>query len=243
MPLTKSLGYWVQGFRCFAWLGLNFHMAHNLNYHPSTLQLVQNFGNLPLLAKPLFGILSDAIYIGCAHRIPYISIGASNQTLELKTIWQSIKKHYYDLMEAIRKDSICLPLSWLVASIAMVPVFSGSIFCYQTKCLNLDPSIIGMSKVTSQLMLLSVTVLYDRSRKSIPMRKLSATMQVLYGSSLLLDLVLVKQPNLKLGIPNEVFALCFGVWQKLSHNLSSCHSKCSSLVWLPQVVKDLSCLS
>ena len=70
-----GLGYWVQGFRCFPWLALNFHMAHNLNLHPSALQVVQNSGNLPMVAKPLYGILSDALYIGSAHRIPYICIG------------------------------------------------------------------------------------------------------------------------------------------------------------------------
>ncbi|OMO95308.1 hypothetical protein COLO4_15998 [Corchorus olitorius] len=50
-------------------------MAYNLNLNPSTLQLVQNSGNLPMVAKPLYGILSDVLYIGGAHRIPYISIG------------------------------------------------------------------------------------------------------------------------------------------------------------------------
>ncbi|KAK8589727.1 hypothetical protein V6N12_024118 [Hibiscus sabdariffa] len=50
-------------------------MAHDLNLNPSTLQLVQNFGNLAMVAKPLFGILSDALYIGGGHRIPYICIG------------------------------------------------------------------------------------------------------------------------------------------------------------------------
>ena len=70
-----GLGYWVQGFRCFPWLALNFHMTHNLNLQPSTLQLVQHSGNLPMAAKPLYGILSDAFYINGAHRIPYISIG------------------------------------------------------------------------------------------------------------------------------------------------------------------------
>lgn len=75
MLLLCGLGYWVQGFRCFPWLALNFHMANNLNLHPSTLQLVQNSANLPMVAKPLYGIISDAIYIGGAHRIPYISVG------------------------------------------------------------------------------------------------------------------------------------------------------------------------
>lgn len=75
MLVVCGLGYWVQGFRCFPWLALNFNMAHNLNLHPLTLQLVQNTGNLPMVAKPLYGILSDALYIGGAHRIPYICIG------------------------------------------------------------------------------------------------------------------------------------------------------------------------
>lgn len=75
MMLLCGFGYWVQGFRCFPWLALNFHMASNLNLHPSTLQLVQNLANLPMVAKPLYGILSDAIYIKGAHRIPYVVIG------------------------------------------------------------------------------------------------------------------------------------------------------------------------
>lgn len=75
MLVLCGFGYWVNGFRCFPWLGLNFHMASNLGVHPSILQLVQNCGNLPMVAKPLYGILSDALCIGGAHRIPYISIG------------------------------------------------------------------------------------------------------------------------------------------------------------------------
>lgn len=50
-------------------------MAHYLNLHPSILQLVQNSGNLPMVAKPLYGILSDALYIGGARRVPYVSLG------------------------------------------------------------------------------------------------------------------------------------------------------------------------
>lgn len=75
MSVLCGLGYWVQGFRCFPWLALNYHMAYNLNLNPSILQLVQNTGNLPMVAKPLYGILSDALYIGGSHRVPYISIG------------------------------------------------------------------------------------------------------------------------------------------------------------------------
>jgi hypothetical protein len=72
-----GVGYWVQGFRCFPWLALNFHLARGLGLSPAALQLVQNAGTLPLVAKPLFGVLSDAVYVGRAHRLPYISIGGT----------------------------------------------------------------------------------------------------------------------------------------------------------------------
>ncbi|XP_012077640.1 probable folate-biopterin transporter 8, chloroplastic isoform X1 [Jatropha curcas] len=325
MAVLCGFGYWVQGFRCFPWLALNFHMANNLNLQPLTLQLVQHCGNLPMVAKPLYGILSDAIYIGGAHRIPYILIGVllqilswgplafiplarealpillacillgnlgasvaevakdalvaeygqkhkirglqsysfmalavggilgnllggyflmkappknvflifsyllsiqfaisltarevslglsrtSDQKLAKESIWENITKKLSDLKMALGEDIISRPLTWIVASIAAVPVLSGSIFCYQTQCLNLDPSIIGMSKVIGQLMLLSLTVLYDRYWKGVPMRKLIASTQVLYASSLLLDVVLVRQINLRVGIPNDVFVCCF----------------------------------
>ncbi|XVF66371.1 hypothetical protein PTKIN_Ptkin10aG0030400 [Pterospermum kingtungense] len=242
-----GVGYWVQGFRCFPWLALNFHMAHSLNLHPSTLQLAQNSGNLPMVAKPLYGILSDALYIRGAHRMPYICIGVLLQVLSwgqlalipvacqalptlmacvlLSNLGASItevakdalvteygqKQSYWtpvlclhgfscwwdprqltrgqsDLMIAIGEDSISRPLTWIVASIAMVPILSGSIFCYQTQCLHLDPSVIGMSRVIGQLVLLSLIVLYDRYWKHIPMRKLVGAVQILPFSVLLATL-------------------------------------------------------
>ncbi|KAL5542450.1 hypothetical protein UlMin_010160 [Ulmus minor] len=325
MSVLCGIGYWVQGFRCFPWLALNFHMTHNLNMHPSTLQLVQSSGNLPMVAKPLYGILSDALYIGGARRIPYICIGVILQIMSwgplalipvvgrsLSTVMacvllsnfgasitevakdalvaeygkkhkmnglqsyalmasaaggilgnllggyflmkapprtmflmftillslqlaytlrtreeslglaplpdeklvkisvaESIRKQFSDLTMIIREASISRPLAWVVASIILVPSLSGSIFCYQTQCLNLDPSVIGMSRVMGQLLLLSTTVLYNRCWKKVPMRNLVTAIQTIYAGSVLLDLILVKQINLKIGIPNEVFALCF----------------------------------
>ncbi|OAY55470.1 hypothetical protein MANES_03G156700v8 [Manihot esculenta] len=326
MAVICGFGYWMQGYRCFPWLALNFHMAHNLNLHPSILQLVQHSANLPMVAKPLYGILSDAICIGGAHRIPYIligvllqvlswgpmgltpiarealptllacillgnlgasitevakdalvaeygqkhkkrglqsyafmalavggilgnllggcfllkmppenmflifayllslqlaisstareeSLGVSQQlahyNLAKKSVWENIRKQISDLKLALLEDTISCPLIWVVASIAIVPTLSGSVFCYQMQCLHLDPSVIGMSRVTGQLMLLSLTILYDRYWKKVPMRKLIGAVQFLYAASLLLDFVLVGQINLRLGIPNEVFVCCF----------------------------------
>ncbi|XP_008783783.3 probable folate-biopterin transporter 8, chloroplastic isoform X1 [Phoenix dactylifera] len=320
-----GFGYWVQGFRCFPWLALNFHLAHGLGFSPSTLQLVQNTGNLPMVAKPLLGVLSDAVCIGGAHRLPYISIGAflqllswgtlavipvtgerfptlmacilvsnlgasfaevvsdalvaefsrtqkagelqsyafmalaagallgnlsgafvilksqepkvmfftfalllaihlslslstketslcflpySNHHLVQNSLAENFIKQFCDLTTAINEERIFYPLLWIVASIAVVPVLSGSMFCFQTQCLKLDPSVIGLSKVIGQLMVLSATMFYNRFLKRIPMRRLIFGVQILYALSLLSDLFLVKQINLKLGISNEVYVLC-----------------------------------
>lgn len=133
----------------------------------------------------------------------------SDDNLLRSSVKESTLKKLSDLMVAIREDNIYRPLTWIVASIVMVPSLSGSIFCYQIQCLHLDPSVIGMSRVIGQLMLLSTTVLYDRHWRKVPIRSLASAVQILYAGSLLLDLVLVKQINVKLGIPNEVFSLCF----------------------------------
>ncbi|XP_009141301.1 probable folate-biopterin transporter 9, chloroplastic isoform X1 [Brassica rapa] len=315
--LLCALGYWVQGSRCFPWLALNFHMSHCLHLKPSTLQLVQYTAILPMVAKPLYGVLSDVLYIDGARRVPYISIGVllqglawgslaifpgsrealpsllglallSNLGASVTEVAQdalvaeyglryqmnglqsyalmasavggilgnllggyclvktpprilflaftallslqltvslsskeesfglariretSLKKQFNDLMGVIQGDEVSQPLTWIIASIAMVPLLSGSVFCYQTQVLNLDPWVIGMSKVIGQLMLLCLTVVYDRYlKKTLPMRPLVHIVQLLYALSLLFDYILVKQINVTLGISNKAFVLCF----------------------------------
>lgn len=140
------------------------------------------------------------------------SLGLSqpaDQNVVRKSIFEDGRKQISNLVTTISEDSISHPLAWVVASIAMVPILSGPNFCYQTQCLCINLSTIGMSRVVSQLMLLSATILYNRFWKKISLRKLIGTVQILYAFSLLLDLVLVRQMNLGLGIPNEVFVLCF----------------------------------
>ncbi|RWR96053.1 putative folate-biopterin transporter 9, chloroplastic [Cinnamomum micranthum f. kanehirae] len=320
-----GLGYWVQGLRCFPWLALNFHMAQGLNLHPSTLQLVQYSANLPMVAKPLYGILSDTFDIGGAQRIPYITFGVllqvlswstlalipvaggtlstqmacvllsnlgasfaevasdaliterskkykagelqsyafmalaaggilgnfsggfflkrtqqpkvlflifslllsfqlaislttkenllvsprcSNHHLVQKSVSENLSKQFSDLITAVTEESILRPLSWVVASVAVVPMLSGTTFCYQTQSLKLDPSIIGISKVIGQLLVLSATIVYNSCLKRIPMRKLIYWLQIMYAVSMLSDFFLVKQINVRLGISNEIYVLC-----------------------------------
>ncbi|KAL9232984.1 hypothetical protein vseg_008031 [Gypsophila vaccaria] len=75
------MGYWVQGLRCFPWLALNYMLKDGLNVDSSTLQLLQNSSNLPMVAKPLYGVVSDSLYIFGQRRLPYIALGASLQAI------------------------------------------------------------------------------------------------------------------------------------------------------------------
>ncbi|GAA0168299.1 transporter [Lithospermum erythrorhizon] len=79
--LLLGLGFWVQGFRCFPWMGVIFYLKDGLRVDPSTIQILQNSANLPMIAKPFYGIVSDSFYIFGQHRIPYIAIGAFLQAV------------------------------------------------------------------------------------------------------------------------------------------------------------------
>ncbi|KAK4414523.1 putative folate-biopterin transporter 7 [Sesamum alatum] len=79
--LLLGIGYLVQGLRCFPWMGVIFFLKDGLRVEPSTLQILQNSANLPMVAKPFYGILSDSFYICGQHRVPYIALGAFLQAL------------------------------------------------------------------------------------------------------------------------------------------------------------------
>ncbi|KAL6562973.1 hypothetical protein OROHE_005560 [Orobanche hederae] len=76
-----GIGYMVQGLRCFPWMGVNFFLKDGLRLDPCTLQILQNSANLPMVAKPFYGILSDSLYIFGQHRVPYIALGAFLQAV------------------------------------------------------------------------------------------------------------------------------------------------------------------
>lgn len=82
---------------------------------PATLQLLQNSANLPMVAKPLYGIVSDAVYVAGQHRIPYIAVGALLQAVS----WLALAMLSPSSI-SIFKISIYLLLSNLGASIAEV---------------------------------------------------------------------------------------------------------------------------
>ncbi|KAI5066719.1 hypothetical protein GOP47_0019343, partial [Adiantum capillus-veneris] len=412
--LLVGLGYWIQGFRCFPWFAVNFYFKDVLTVDPGTLQIVQNTVNIPMVAKPVYGIVSDAVYIRGAHRVPYLVIGGFLQALSWGTIaflpggsssisivaillalsnlgasmvdvandalvaecakmkkstgelqsfaWLStaaggvlgnliaafslsradfrlmfsmfgmllvcqagklmavnegtfglripqaaneaiekrieseemrsvkllpsrrsryersqyalafetaenswrrssieaqrvsyanmnsaeevgwrqstgieaispdytsvhrarsealsvqsdpakvggMRQQFTELIDLVKKPEIFFPMSWFMASYAMIPTLAGTMFFFQTQHLKIDPSVVGMAKVMGQVGLMGGSALYSRYLKGMPLRKLLGSIQVLLCMCMMFDILLVKRMNLGLGIPDAVLVM------------------------------------
>ena len=70
-----GLGFWVQGFRTFPWVAVDFYLKDGLKMSPSGHQVVHNFSNIPFVGKPLYGFLSDVVCVRGEYRLPYIAMG------------------------------------------------------------------------------------------------------------------------------------------------------------------------
>lgn len=114
MRKVLGLGFWIQGFRCFPWLVVIFFLKDGLNVNPSTLQILLSSANLPMVGKPLYGLVSDSVYIYGQHRVPYIAFGAFLQALS----WLAIAISPSSI--SVFTISIYLLLSNLGASITEV---------------------------------------------------------------------------------------------------------------------------
>ncbi|GJM88470.1 hypothetical protein PR202_ga04536 [Eleusine coracana subsp. coracana] len=90
--LVIGVGFWVQGFRLFPWLGVNFFLKDGMGVAASSLQILQASANMPMVAKPLLGLLSDAVPIRGHRRLPYVAIGALLQAISWLSIalWPAI---------------------------------------------------------------------------------------------------------------------------------------------------------
>lgn len=57
-----SIGNNLKGYCCDFWMQVD----------PGTMQFLMSTTMLPMVAKPVYGIISDSVYIKGAHRIPYL---------------------------------------------------------------------------------------------------------------------------------------------------------------------------
>ncbi|KAB1994649.1 hypothetical protein ES319_D13G113200v1 [Gossypium barbadense] len=147
--ILLGVGYWVQGFRCFPWMAVNFFLKDSVKVDSSTLQILQNSVNLPMVGKPIYGVVSDAVYISGQHRVPYIAIGAFLQAMSWLTIVILSQSNI-----SIVTLSLYLLLSNLGASVAEVA--NDAIVAEMGKSENSQsassgPSNVGIRKQLSEL--------------------------------------------------------------------------------------------
>ncbi|KAL6291856.1 hypothetical protein ACE6H2_009366 [Prunus campanulata] len=258
-----GFGYWVQGFRCFPWMVVNFFLKDGLCVDSSTLQLLQNSANLPMVAKPLYGVVSDAVYIRGQHRIPYIAFGGELQSffwmasamggvlgfllaglsidrfspqkmflfygllltvqfflsifvqessldLPKGTADVGIQEKFTELLVALREPEIAYSITWFAASYAIIPALTGTMFFYQTQYLNIDSSVLGISKVFGQVAMLLWSVIYNRHLKSVTPRKLISAIQVTMAVFMVSDVLFVNRIYRNyMGVPDNFYVVMF----------------------------------
>ncbi|KAL7585039.1 probable folate-biopterin transporter 7 [Lactuca sativa] len=320
--MLLGIGFWMQGFRCYPWMAVIFFLKDGLHVDPSTLQILQNSANLPMVAKPFYGLLSDSFYISGQHRIPYIACGAFLQAVSWFSIaslppssisfftitinlllgnlgasivevandavvaecakqpagnsasssssdlpsfaWvagsiggvmgnllggisierfssqtmflffgilltlqffftisvnekslnlpksksnHGIRKQFLDLLLVLRKPEIYQPISWFAASYAIIPALTGTMFYYQTQHLNIESSVLGMSKVFGQVAMLTWGIVYNRRLKSIPPRKLISIIQAILAILMVSDSLFVSGFYHRIGIPDSLYVI------------------------------------
>lgn len=74
-----SLCYFLQSFRSFPWMAMTYWYKDNLKVDPGTMQFLMSTTMLPMVAKPVYGIISDSVYIKGAHRLPYLILAGGLQ--------------------------------------------------------------------------------------------------------------------------------------------------------------------
>lgn len=124
-----------------------------------------------------------------------------------KDIASSLREQISTLKELLQKPEMFKPLLWFLSSYAVIPGLGSSLFFYQTQHLGLGASVVGLAKVVGQVGLLLGSMLYNKSLKGVPIRKLFGTVQILLSVCMLSDILLVKRINLDFGIPDKWFVL------------------------------------
>ncbi|KAE9594861.1 putative folate-biopterin transporter, major facilitator superfamily domain-containing protein [Lupinus albus] len=267
-----GLGYWVQGFRCFPWLAVIFFLKDGLSVDPSTLQILQNSANLPMVGKPFYGLVSDSIYIYGQHRLPYVALGAFLQVLSWLAIANSpstmsiftisiylLLSNLGAAIAEVANDAIVAEMSkqppsstknsqpsssgnlqsfvWIASSVggvlgnllggifisrfapqsmflsissyAIIPALTGTMFFYQTEYLQINSSVLGISKVFGQATMLLWGIIYNQYLKSVPSRKIISTIQAMMAFLMISDFLFVKGFYREIGVPDSLYVVIF----------------------------------
>ena len=120
-----------------------------------------------------------------------------------------MKQQLAKLIYLVKQPDILYAMSWYMASYAMIPTLSSTMFFFQTQHLKVDPSVIGLSKVIGQIGLMGGSLVYSHYSRAgmVPLRKILSSIQVLLCLFTISDIILVKRMNVAMGIPDVTFVI------------------------------------
>lgn len=136
-----------------------------------------------------------------------ISIHESSLKLPKSVATMGMKKQLSGLSFAVKRPEIAYSITWFAASYAVIPVLTGTMFFYQTQHLKIDTSVLGLSKVFGQAMMLLWSVMYNRRLKSIPPRKLISAIQIVMAAFMLSDVLFVKGIYRQIGLADSIYVV------------------------------------
>lgn len=144
----------------------------------------------------------------CIQFLVTISIHESSLNLP-ETSLIGIRKQISELLVALRRPEIAHSITWFAASYAIVPALTGTMFFYQTQNLNIESSVLGISKVIGQAAMFMWGVTYDRHLKSVPPKKLISAIQCIMAVFMLSDVLFVEGLYRSIGISDSLYVVVF----------------------------------
>jgi hypothetical protein len=138
-----------------------------------------------------------------------ITVRESSLNLPKSSSRVGIRKQLSELSVALQKPEIAYSITWLAASNAIIPSLTGTMFFYQTQYLNINSSVLGISKVFGQAAMLLWSVIYNRFLKSVPSKKLIAAIQGVMAAFMLSDVLFVKGVYRSMGVPDLLYVMVF----------------------------------
>lgn len=121
----------------------------------------------------------------------------------------SIRKQLSQLSLALRRPDISCSIAWFAMSFAIIPILMGTMFFYQTQHLQLDSSILGLSKVFGQAAMLAWSASYNRWLKAVPARKLISGVQAMTAVLMVSDALFVRRVYGEMGVSDSVYVVVF----------------------------------
>lgn len=138
-----------------------------------------------------------------------ITIGSHESSLNLPKSQSKIgiRKQLSVLLAALQKPEIAYSIAWFAASYAIIPALTGTMFFYQTQYLNINSSVLGISKVFGQFTMLLWGVIYNHYLKSIPPRKVIVAVQVSMALLMVSDVLFVKGIYREIGVGDTLYVV------------------------------------